>query len=1464
MRIVRRLTHVLVLVLTLIVGAAAAAIIVAQTAWFKNWLRVYIERQANLYLNGKMSIGRLGGNLFFGVELENIGVSMDGTEIVAVKDLGLDYNVFQLVAKGLTVDNIRLNKPVVYLRREGDTWSLTRLIKKQEQEADRRGPENPITIDDIGISDGSIVFDGPVGTSGVEVPKRFDHLDAKLNFKYEPVHYSIEISHVSFRGSEPSLALNALSGGVAVREDTLFLKKLALRTEETSVAIEGAVQNYLSRPVLNLQITSDKTSIPEIARIVPSLAGIKLQPAYELKLDGPADRLRLEANVRSSAGQIIAKLLTDVQAPGNAASGTVSIRHLDLAPLLKNPAQRSDITADAKLDVRAESFSNLNSMRGAVHVDAPRVVAAGYAAENIHADARINGRRVALNGSANAYGAAATTAGTVVMPEGRDPVAFDLHGRARNLDLRKLPRTLDAPPAATNVNAAYAVKGHAPAGSSPGGRPLDVAGSLTFEPSTVAGARIAAGSTIGFDVRDKSVGYTADATIANLDLERVGREFNVPALASDRYKSDINGHVTAKGHGTTPKEMDVAASGTLSNTAILGGTIPNLTFDAAMAHDTAHVKANGTFARFDPALASGKPAMKGDVTGALDVDATVDHPTSGVTADSVAGRINATLDPSTIGGLAIDTAKIDADYRNSSGDIRALEIHGRDLNVQASGALALNETGQSNLKFHADSSSLATIGKLVDQPITGIAKTDGTVTGNKRELQASGNLVGDGVRYEENGALALSSTYSVKLPDLTPANSTVSATTRATFVTLGGQNINELNAKTDYANKRLDFDATAKQPKRSLGVGGSVLLHPDHQEIHVQKLALDAQGQQWQLAPGTEATVSYAADAVDVRHFTLVSGNQKIAADGVFGKAGNALDVTMTNVELASVDAMLLRPPQLSGKLNASGTITGTKDAPHVKGAFAVNQGAFRQFKYDSFAGTVDYGGRGATVDARLQQNPSAWITAKGYMPVAAFSVPTTGRAHREAAAPEDRIDLHIDSSPIDLGVVQGFTTALTNVTGTVQAKVDVTGAADDPHPSGAITVAKGALTVEPTGVAYTNIDGRIELQPDRVHVPEIRVLDNRQHAMIISGDLGVHELQVGAFTVGLKADDFKVLDNKMGNVRINSDLRMAGELTQPRLEGDLGVATGMINLDPILAMVGDSAYATKPLEYETKPGAAGPEGQTPPPSAFDALRMNVHVTVPDDLVVKASDLRAGPDAPLSLGALNVTLGGDLRAEKDAGSQIRLVGLVRTIRGTYDFQGRRFEILRDGSVRFEGFEELNPALDLRTRRIIQGVEARVTVRGRLQTPEIELSSSPPLEQADILALIVFNQPLNSLGEGQQITLAQRAQGIAAGAVASQLAGSIGEALNLNTFEIQMAPDSGATAQLTIGQQISQNLFVKVQQDVGDQSATNFIFEYQLKEWLRLQSNVLQGSSTQQSLFRRAQGSGADLIFTFSY
>src|SRR4029077_18452554 len=118
----------------------------------------------------------------------------------------------------------------------------------------------------------------------------------------------------------------------------------------------------------------------------------------------------------------------------------------------------------------------------------------------------------------------------------------------------------------------------------------------------------------------------------------------------------------------------------------------------------------------------------------------------------------------------------------------------------------------------------------------------------------------------------------------------------------------------------------------------------------------------------------------DVR---LRSGDQQVVANGAFGGPGDALEITLDNVDLAAVDAVLLRPPQFSGRLRASARVTGTSEKPGGPADFQVTQGGFRQFRYAELSGTTEYGGKGITLDAKLQQDANSWLTAKGYVPLA-------------------------------------------------------------------------------------------------------------------------------------------------------------------------------------------------------------------------------------------------------------------------------------------------------------------------------------------------------------------------------------------------------------------------------------------------------------------------------------------------
>jgi autotransporter translocation and assembly factor TamB len=127
--------------------------------------------------------------------------------------------------------------------------------------------------------------------------------------------------------------------------------------------------------------------------------------------------------------------------------------------------------------------------------------------------------------------------------------------------------------------------------------------------------------------------------------------------------------------------------------------------------------------------------------------------------------------------------------------------------------------------------------------------------------------------------------------------------------------------------------------------------------------------------------------------------------------------------------------------------------------------------------------------------------------------------------------------------LVQGVTTALSQVKGLMQAHVEVTGPSQAPRLVGEISVERGTFKVESTGVVYSGLEGRVELQPDRIHIAQLHLRDARGQPLTVSGDLGVQGFEVGELRLAFKADDFRMLDNEMGSLRIDSDVRLGGTL---------------------------------------------------------------------------------------------------------------------------------------------------------------------------------------------------------------------------------------------------------------------------------------------------------------------------------
>src|SRR5919106_4879292 len=122
MRWLRRSLQIVTLVGTLIVGVLAVSLIVSQTPWFRDWVRRYIVRESKQYLNGELAIGSIGGNLLFGVQVSDIAVDVSGERVVAAKGLEVDYSIFDIVSRGVVLNEIRLVEPVIRLERDGNGW----------------------------------------------------------------------------------------------------------------------------------------------------------------------------------------------------------------------------------------------------------------------------------------------------------------------------------------------------------------------------------------------------------------------------------------------------------------------------------------------------------------------------------------------------------------------------------------------------------------------------------------------------------------------------------------------------------------------------------------------------------------------------------------------------------------------------------------------------------------------------------------------------------------------------------------------------------------------------------------------------------------------------------------------------------------------------------------------------------------------------------------------------------------------------------------------------------------------------------------------------------------------------------------------------------------------------------------------------------------------------------------------
>ena len=456
-----------------------------------------------------------------------------------------------------------------------------------------------------------------------------------------------------------------------------------------------------------------------------------------------------------------------------------------------------------------------------------------------------------------------------------------------------------------------------------------------------------------------------------------------------------------------------------------------------------------------------------------------------------------------------------------------------------------------------------------------------------------------------------------------------------------------------------------------------------------------------------------------------------------------------------------------------------------------------------------------------------------------------------------------IDARMPDIGIWALFAPPGWRVTGSLQAKAEISGDRQNPQWQGNLSADGLSILSALDGIDLQNGVLRARLQGNRLDLTELRMQGGRgSNARILgySGNLTTAPREGGELTgsgfvrwdppnadgsnSGLSMDlraqatRLQVLVRADRQVSVSGGLQARLEQGQFTLRGDLTTDRATIILPEESAPSLDSdvvvhSAASRKAEQE----AARKQQQADRKAQARAETIKL-----PDILVK---LDLGRDFALQGYGITTRLEGALEVQGPtvAGGPPRITGEIRTVQGRYRAWGQSLDV-ETGLIRFNG-PYANPSLDILALRPNIAVRAGVQVQGTANAPRVRLYSDPEMPDAEKLSWVVMGRD-PATGGAESALLQQAALSLLSGG--RNNSGKIASNLGLDEIGFKGPGGEGSTgAALTLGKRLSSDLYVTYEQSLSGAMGTLYIF-YDLSRRLTLRGQT-------------GETSALDLIYT---
>ena len=400
----------------------------------------------------------------------------------------------------------------------------------------------------------------------------------------------------------------------------------------------------------------------------------------------------------------------------------------------------------------------------------------------------------------------------------------------------------------------------------------------------------------------------------------------------------------------------------------------------------------------------------------------------------------------------------------------------------------------------------------------------------------------------------------------------------------------------------------------------------------------------------------------------------------------------------------------------------------------------------------------------------------------------------------DELLDLSVEGRTA-LAAAEPFLPGL-SAEGIFDLDAEVAGPWSGPEVLGEGTIRSGAVRLEGFPHALEQVDGRIRFDQRTLRIAEVSGRLASGDA-VISGSVAVEDAEIGAMDLRVQLTDSGFRFPRDLSATVDADLRVVGDRGGRLL-------SGVVRLDEAVWSREYELFSNLLADVNS---VTGP-GESELGGFLDDLRMDVRVETGSPFSVRNSLFRLEAAADFGL-------------HGTAGAPA-VLGRADLVGGEVYFGVHRFQVV-SGRADFIDPEGIEPVFDIEWETNVRSYRVRLRASGTAEQIQANLSSDPPLREADILRL------LSGAPEQELLTAASDdpvAAASAASLLSQQLSNMIGrragrvfgiERLIIDPFLIGRF--SNPTARVTLGKQVSEDLNVRYSSALSAAEESIIVVEY---------------------------------------